>query len=345
MPASIPTPMASLTRRDGLRRLAGGAAALSLALAGRPARADALQLVVGGLDKLIYLPVVLAQQLGCFAAQGLEVSLRDDSSGARAEDKLLAGAVQGVVGFYDHTVALQAQGKFVQAVLQIGQAPGEVLLARPGIARIAELAGQSLGVAGLGSSTHRLSQYLALTSGLKPGALNFVSAEAGPAFVAAWREGRIAAGMTTEPTASRLLRSGEATLLVDLRTPAATAVALGGPYPGACLYLASRWIESHRDEVQRLVKALRQALQHLATHEAEAIADAVPPALWGGDRALYVQALQAARRTLYTADGRMPAGGPETVLKVIAQVSRAVQGRTIDLGRTTTDAYVDAAGG
>src|SRR5919197_1381025 len=119
-----------------------------LAVAQR-ADAAALRLVVGGLDKQIYLPAVLAQKLGYFAEQGLDVQLQNDASGVRAEDKLLAGAVHGVIGFYDHTIVLQAKGKFVRSVVQFSRAPGEALIGsakQPGLAAPADLAGRTLGV-------------------------------------------------------------------------------------------------------------------------------------------------------------------------------------------------------
>src|SRR5436190_19208853 len=43
------------------------------------ARAEVLRVVVGGIDKQIYLPAVLAQRLGYFIEQGLEVELLNDS--------------------------------------------------------------------------------------------------------------------------------------------------------------------------------------------------------------------------------------------------------------------------
>ena len=42
---------------------------------------------------------------------------------------------------------------------------------------------------------------------------------AGDTFIAAIQQGKIDAGMTTEPTISRLVKSGDAKVLVDLRTP------------------------------------------------------------------------------------------------------------------------------
>ncbi len=39
----------------------------------------------------------------------------------------------------------------------------------------------------------------------------------------------------------------------------------------------------------------------------------------------------------------MPAGGPETVLKVLEAFSKNVQGKAIDLSKTYTTTYVDNA--
>lgn len=327
-----------------LCRLAIGLALLAgLVTAGMAAP---LRLMVAGIDKQIYLPAVLAERLGYFAAQGLQVELLSESSGVHAEDQLLTGAVQGVVGFYDHTIALQAKGKFVQAVVQLGQAPGEALLVAAsqaeGLTSLAALEGRTLGVTGLGASTQWLTQYLAAQQGIGPAALHFVAVGSGESFAAALRQGRIDAGTTSEPTATRLLRSGQARLLADLRTPVATRQLLGGPYPGACLYVSSRWAAGHADELQRVVAALVQALRYIASHGAEQIADQLPPELLQPDRGTYVAALQAGK-TMFTPDGRMPAGGPETVLRVMQATQRGLQGRVIDLERTYTDAFVRAA--
>src|SRR5439155_17161005 len=87
-----------------------------------------ISIMVGGVEKQIYLPVILASRLGYFREQGLEVEVLTEPSGVDAEDQLLAGAVQGVVGFYDHTIDLQAKGKLVKSVVQFSRIPGEVVL-------------------------------------------------------------------------------------------------------------------------------------------------------------------------------------------------------------------------
>ncbi len=84
---------------------------LAAALCALGARAaERITLMVGGIDKIIYLPVKLAEQLGYFTDQGLDVHLRSEYSGSNGADQLLAGGAQGVVGFYDHVIYLQAGG-------------------------------------------------------------------------------------------------------------------------------------------------------------------------------------------------------------------------------------------
>lgn len=328
------------------RLLLGITLALGLA-AGTASQAAAdssrLRILVAGIEKQIYLPVTLAARLGYFKAQGLDVELLSEPSGVNAEDELLAGSVQGVVGFYDHTITLQARGKFVQSVVQLGLAPGEAVLVAAAKAQVirspADFAGRRLGITGLGSSTQFLTAYLGVVRGVRAADMTMVAAGSGDRFIQAMRQGRIDAGMSTEPTVSRLIKSGDARLLVDLRTPQVTEAELGGQYPAACLYMTRLWTSTHPAAAQQLANALVLALRYIASHSAQEIAAQMPAEFFGGDRALYVEALQASL-AMFSPDGVMPPNGPAAVLKVLKAVDRAVAGKTIDLTRTYTTEYV-----
>src|SRR5665647_2923484 len=209
--------------------------ALSLAaavFAGATAMAaDKITIIIGGYEKQIYLPAKLTESLGYFKAEGVEVELLNEASGVDAENEMLAGVVQGVVGFYDHCVDLQTKGKYVQSVVQFGQAPGEGALVsnkHPEIKSMADLRSKSLGVTGLGSSTNFMSQYLMVKSGVPLGEFSTIPVGAGTTFIAAMQQDKIQAGMTTEPTISRLLKTGEARVLIDMRSIEKTKQALGG---------------------------------------------------------------------------------------------------------------------
>jgi NitT/TauT family transport system substrate-binding protein len=315
------------------------------AIAACAAHAERILLIVGGAEKQIYLPAALAKQLGYFAEQSLDVDLESEPSGVSAADVLLTGGAQGVIGAYDHTIDLQARGKSVKSLVQFTIAPGEAELVSTHMAAAvkspADFAGRTLGVTGLGSSTSFLTQYLALAHGVKSSEFRLQPVGSGNTFADALRSGRIDAGMTTEPTASRLIASGDAKLLVDLRTPEATQKALGGLYPFTCLYVPTDWLATHHEQAQKLANALVKALRFIATHSAAEIAAVLPPEFLAGGRAIYVQSL-AHSKSMFTPDGVMPPSGPASVLRVLSAVNRNVQNKQIDLGQTYTTEFVNA---
>jgi NitT/TauT family transport system substrate-binding protein len=316
---------------------------VSAALLGATAHAaEKITIMVGGYEKQIYLPAKLAESLGYFKEQGLDVELLNESAGVDAENQLLAGAVQGVVGFYDHCVDLQAKGKFVQSLVQFSQAPGEVELVstkHPEIKSTADFKGKSLGVTGLGSSTNFLTLYMASKAGLQPGDVVTIPVGAGATFIAAMQQDQIQAGMTTEPTISRLLKTDEARILVDMRTVETTRAALGGTYPAASLYMETAWINGHKEEAQKLANAFVKTLQFINTHSGAEIAEKMPKDFYVGDKEGYIKALDAGK-AMFTPDGVMPEDGPKTVLAVLSQFSKNVNGKQIDLSKTYTTEFV-----
>jgi NitT/TauT family transport system substrate-binding protein len=45
---------------------------------------------------------------------------------------------------------------------------------------------------------------------------------------------------------------------------------------------------------------------------------------------------------MYTVDGKMPADGPATVLKVLSAFNPSVKGKHIELGKTYTNEFVSS---
>jgi NitT/TauT family transport system substrate-binding protein len=315
-------------------------------LAGQASAAEKITIMVGGIEKQIYLPAKLAEQLGYLKETGLDIELLSEPAGVNAETEMLSGAAQGVVGFYDHTIDLQARGKMVESVVQFSQAPGEVILVSKAAAgRIkspADFKGKTLGVTGLGSSTNFLTQYLAARAGVKYSEFTTLPVGAGSTFIAAMGQGKIDAGMTTEPTIARLVSTNAASVLVDLRSLKSTVAALGGPYPAASLYMQTSWVNSHKEQVQKIVTAFVKTLRYINTHSAKEIAEKLPPEYYAGNKQLYIDALESGKQ-MFTPDGVMPAEGPATVLKVLATFDKAVEGKTINLSSTYTTEFVKAA--
>lgn len=326
---------------------------LSVSACGATSNSDAndkthLLIMVGGLDKQIYLPNMLAKQLGYFDQAGLDVTLLDEASGQSAESLVLAGQVDAGSGSYNHTIELQATGQHMECVAQLDIAPGEaeVVATREAsqITAVADLKGKNLGVTEPGSGTEALTIALLHRAGIAPDQVHFVPVGADDTFIAAMQQGQIDAGMTTEPTISRLVASGIGRVLVDLRTPQKTEAALGGPYPFICVFMRNDYVQRHRDVVQQLVGAYVKTLKWIQTHTAEQIADQMPTTYYANDKSLYVTALQN-QLSLFSPDGLMPTGGPESVLAIERQTNQVTPTQQIDLTLTYTNQFVTAANG
>jgi NitT/TauT family transport system substrate-binding protein len=304
--------------------------------------------MVGGIDKVIYLPAKLGDQLGYFKAAGVNAKFLTEPSGASAENVLIAGQVQGVVGFYDHTVTLQAGGKCIESVVQLAKVPGEAeVVANSQAATItgpSSFRGKRLGVTSLGSSTDYLTQYLATRGGLKKGEFTLVKAGAGPTFIASLKNGGIDAGMTTDPTIAQLTSTGAAKVLLDMRTEEGTRAALGGLYPAASMYMDCDYVQKNPKTVQKLVTGFVKTLGWINTHTPAEIAAKMPADYSGGNPELYVKSIKDSS-PMFTTDGVMPEGGPQTVLNVLSTFNDAVKAKksSIDLSKTYTTQFAKAA--
>ncbi|WP_328320081.1 ABC transporter substrate-binding protein [Streptomyces sp. NBC_00388] len=305
-----------------------------------------IKIMVGGLDKVIYLPAMLTQRLGYFKDEGVDVSLLTEPAGVQAETALVSGDVQGTVGFYDHTLDLQSKGKHVESVVQFSHAPGEVEVvsskAAGSLTGPKDFKGKKLGVTGLGSSTDFLTKYLAVRAGGKSGDFTPVAVGAGQTFIAALQQGSIQGGMTTDPTVANILDKKLGKVLVDMRTPEGSQAALGGPYPSSSLYMNADWVEGHKPAVQKLVNAFVKTLKWMSSHSPEEIAAKMPADYAQGGKDLYAQSIKATL-PMFTKDGVMPANGPETVEKVLKAFNPNLKNTTVDLSRTYTTEFAKKA--
>lgn len=316
--------------------------------AGQSVDGPKVKIMVGGLDKVIYLPAMLTQRLGYFAEAGVNVELMSEPAGVNATTALLAGDVQGAVGFYDHTIDLQAKGKSVESVVQFSQAPGEVEVVSSkqadAVKSGADFKGKKLGVTSLGSSTDFLTKYLAVKNGVPVSEFSPIAVGAGQTFIAALQQGSIDAGMTTDPTVANILAKDLGKVLYDMRTPEGSRAALGGLYPSSSLYMNTDWVEKNKDTTQKLANAFVKTLKWMSTHSPEEIAAKMPADYGQGGADQYAAAIKATL-PMFTTDGVMPADGPETVLAVLAAFHPDVQGKesSIDLAKTYTTEFVSKA--
>jgi NitT/TauT family transport system substrate-binding protein len=305
-----------------------------------------LKLMVGGLNKQIYLPNMLAKQLGYFDEQKINVTLIDEGSGQGTELEVVAGNVDAGSGAYSHPIELNALGKKIETICQFGIAPGEAEMVATkkadSIKSAADLKGKKLGVTDIGSGTHTISLALLGKAGYKGSDATFVAVGAGDTFIAAIKNGTIDAGMTTEPTITRLLQSGDAKVLIDLRTPATTQAALGGDYPFIGIFAKNDWVNSHKDVAQRLVNVYVKTLKWMKAHTAEEIAGKMPADYLVPSKDLYIAALKN-QLEIFGTDCKMPSAGPQTVLSILQNYVSSFKGKNANLPETFTNEFADKA--
>jgi NitT/TauT family transport system substrate-binding protein len=305
-----------------------------------------VKIMVGGMEKIIYLPAKLTEKLGYFKQEGLNVELINQSSGQSAEEALVAGQVDGVVGFYDHTIDLQAKGKYLKSVIQFGVTPGETLMVsnkfKDQIKEVRDLKGRKIGVTGLGASTNFLANYLVVKGGHTSKDYVPVPVGAGNTLIASMEQGRIGLAVTTEPTVSLLEAKHLAVPLVDMSSVDGTNQAIGGNYPAACLYMRSDYIQEHPEVVQKLVNAFSKTLKYMQSHKPEEIANQLPKEYYAGDKEMYVKALSHSM-SMFSPDGKMPADGPAKVYEVLSAFNPKLKQAHIKLEDTYTTEFVDKA--
>src|SRR4051812_26319245 len=305
-----------------------------------------VRLAVGGKSSLYYLPLTVTERLGYFKEAGLDVEISDFAGGAKSLQALIGGSADVVTGSFDHTIQMQAKNQSIMALVQLGRFPGFALALRKDKAANyssqKDLKGMKIGVTAPGSSTHFMVLYMMSQAGLKPEDASFIGTGSGGTVVAAVQHGEVDGISNADPMITKLDSDGLIKIVADTRTLEGTTKVYGGPYPAAVLYATTAFVEKNPNTAQALVTAFVRGLKWVQAHNAEDIAKMMPEEYMLGDKPLFIAAIRA-NHEAYSPDGRFLKDAPETALKVLKAFDPNVQGATIDLAKTYTDAFVAKA--
>ena len=81
-----------------------------------------LTIAVGGKNLLYYLPLTIAESLGYFKAEGLDLTIADFAGGSRALQAMIGGSADVVSGAFEHTINMQVKGQRLRAFVLQGRA-------------------------------------------------------------------------------------------------------------------------------------------------------------------------------------------------------------------------------
>ena len=329
-----------------LRRLGVTLAALVLS-SGLALAQSKVTLAIGGASCLCYLPTMLANQLGEYEKAGVNVEMVEFKGGSEALKAVMGGSADVVSGYFDHCVNLAAKGQHLQSFVVYDRYPGFALVVSPKhsaeIKSIKDLANKKIGVSAPGSSTDFFLKYILKKNGVDPNSVGVIGVGLGASAIAAMEQGQVEAAIMLDPAVTILQnRDKNLKILSDTRSQKDTLAVFGGEYPGGALYTKAEWIAAHPKEVQAMTNAIVSTLKWIHSHTPEEIADKMPAEYVGKDKALYIAALKNTL-AMYSETGRMDPKGAEAVLAVFSQSSPEVAKANIDLSKTYTNTYVDAA--
>lgn len=313
---------------------------------GKPEKSK-LVIAVGGKNLFYYVPLTIAEQLGYFKDEGLDVKIPDFAGGSKALQALIGGSADVVSGAYEHTINMQAKKQYIQSFVLQGRAPQIVLAVSkktlPDYKTIADLKGKKIGVTAPGSSTAMMVNYVLQKGGLKPSDVSFVGVGASSGAVSAFKSGQVDAMANLDPVITILQRDGLiGDIVADTRTMDDTLSVYGGPMPAAVLYTHEKFIKENPNTTQALATAIVRALHWLQAAQPDELAETVPESYQLGDRDLYLDAWQHVREAL-SPDGIMPEDGPETALRMLQSFEPSLDGVDIDLSRTYTNTFAEQA--
>ena len=321
-------------------------------LAGPVGAKDGLKhvsIAVGGAGCLCYLPTMLAHQIGEYEKAGLDVELINFKGGSQALTAVIGGSADVVSGYFDHCVNLAAKNQALEAFVVYDRYPGFALVVSPknagAIKSVKDLAGKRIGVSAPGSSTDFFLKYMLAKNGVDPNSVGIIGIGLEATAVASMEQGTVEAAIMLDPAVTLLQgKNKDLKILSDTRTQHDTMEVFGGEYPGGALYTRSDWIAKHEKETQALTNAIVATLKWLHAHTPEEIMAKMPEDMVGGDKALYLAALKNTI-PMYSTTGRMDPKGAQAVLDVFSQSSPEVKNAKIDLSKTYTNKFVEAAQG
>ena len=305
-----------------------------------------ISIAVGGKAAFYYLPLTIAEQLGYFQAEGLEVEISDFAGGSRALQAVVGGSADVVSGAYEHTINLQSKGQRFQAFVLQGRAPaismGVSPKTMPHYKTVADLKGKKIGISAPGSSTNMVANLILSRAGIKAGDVSFIGVGTAAGALSALRSGQIDAMSNVDPVMTMLEQKGEIRIIADTRTLKGTIAVFGGAMPAGCLYAPLEFLQKNPNTVQALTNAIVHSLKWLQTAGPSDIIKTVPESYLLGDRALYLAAFNKVREAI-SPDGMIPDEGPRTAVRALASFDTSVKADKIELAKTYTNEFAKKA--
>ncbi len=206
------------------------------------------------------LPLLVAQQKGLFAAEGIKMDRLDFKGGAPAVQALASGSIDICICAADHAVRLEERGLGGKVLVALADQHSYAIMA-PAASKatsLKDLKGQKIGITSAGSLTDTTLRYAIKKLGLNPDTdFEIVSIGTGGPMRAAVESGAVAAGLFSTPDIqANEARAGVYKIVEDFRKM---------PYAAQDLVVTDTWLKAHPDQAKAVARAVVNALKLIQT--------------------------------------------------------------------------------
>lgn len=338
--------MQGITRRREFSALLAAGLLLTVDCSKAAASTQRVSIALAARHSLYHLPLIVADQIGYFKAEGLHIDWIDADSGSHAVSLAANGQADVVSGAFEHTLDLQAQGLNFRAFVLQGRAPqislGLVSRRLATMKSPADLKSIRMGISSVGSATHWMAQHWMRQVGLFSDNVQLIELGGNVSeSVEAVRAGSVDGLCHVDPVMHYLEQKAELRVLAETRTLTSSQRMFGGPMPSACLFAREDFLKTRADATRGLTSGVLRALNWLKTAGPTDILKVVPSPHWMGDRALYLGAFEKVRDS-YSPDGLFGKEALQTAGR--ARASRITDDRSNwkTLGQSYTNEFVQA---
>ena len=330
---------------DAILLLAFALATLSSPACGTPtADTRTIRLAVAR-SPFTYLPVYLAEPLGYYKEEGLNVEIAEFAGGSQSILSVMGGSADIAAGFYEHAIEATAAGKRLQAFVTMLKYPGMALVISPkasrAITRIEDLKGLRVGVGTPGSPTHFYLNYLLSQHGMGGDDVGVVGIGAPQTAALAVEAGKVDAAVVGAAMIVLQRRVPQLQVLAETFSRDGVRESLGvDEYPGAALLAKVEWLRDNGDTSRRLARAIVRSLRYIESHQPTELLERLPAA-YRTDPDIDLACMKAFA-PLFSADGRLDARTADGVKRVLSVSLENVRVANIDLAQTYTNRLLPA---
>lgn len=202
------------------------------------------------------LPIVVAEQKGLFAAEGISIKRLDFKGGGPAVQALASGSLDLCICAADHAVRLQQRGLGGTVLVALAEHHSYAVMALASSKddSLASLKGKKIGITSAGSLTDNTLRYAIKQAGMDPDRdFQIIGIGLGGAMRAALQSDAVAAGLFTTPDIqANFADAGKYKIIEDFRTM---------PYPALDLVAVDGWLKKNPDTAKAVARAVVKALK------------------------------------------------------------------------------------